>query len=53
MLNFFANELAGLRGGRFTLFGVAMSALDYLLFWHDRSFRGRALKAAGDHCRGY
>jgi hypothetical protein len=34
VLNLFANELAGLRGWRLTLCGVAMRTLDYIFFWH-------------------
>jgi hypothetical protein len=38
MFDFFADEFAGLCGGRFALGGVFVSSLDYFLFWHGLSF---------------
>jgi len=39
VLDFFADELAGLRGWGFAFGGVFVSSLDYFIFWHGFSFR--------------
>jgi hypothetical protein len=39
VLDFFANEFARLRGGRFAFGGVFVNFLDHFIFWHGFSFR--------------
>jgi hypothetical protein len=40
MLDFFADKLTRLCGGRLALLRVAMRAFNYIILWHGYSFKG-------------